>query len=244
MFGRNHNCRRQGTKVKEGSVAASCVTEPLSVAALTATVSVFVCRSDRISGFDGEAWSQSASRAHPYPSPPHHGDPQLDLHALVSLETDSSGEEGIEETIVYLWALSNTQRSCGSKTGERWHSVHAPPAILCTTGCFFCPFPFCFFSALFIFTVKPSPFPCNTMSFVPKVHRHLRLPPPGLSQTELILCIENNLEHGRSHLKDELLKQPPKFFEIVYFIFSGAWLSWLGNRLSSLCVVKQNHQSF
>lgn len=58
----------------------------------------FLCRSDHVGrGFDGEAWSQTASRAQPHP-----GNPPLDLDALVSLETDSSGEEGVEETIVYL----------------------------------------------------------------------------------------------------------------------------------------------
>lgn len=51
-------------------------------------------------GYNGETWSSIASGAHPYP--PHPGDPQLDLSALVSLETDSDGEEGREETIVYL----------------------------------------------------------------------------------------------------------------------------------------------
>lgn len=72
--------------------------KPLSVAALTSALSVLLCRSDHVSrGFDGEARSQTASRARP-----HHGDPQLDLEVLVSLETDSSGEEGIKETIVYL----------------------------------------------------------------------------------------------------------------------------------------------
>lgn len=62
-----------------------------------------MCRSDHIGrSYVAEAWSQTASQADPYPSPPHHSDPRLDLDALVSLETDSSGEEGIEETIVYL----------------------------------------------------------------------------------------------------------------------------------------------
>ncbi|XP_078018226.1 rho guanine nucleotide exchange factor 28 isoform X2 [Epinephelus lanceolatus] len=50
----------------------------------------------------GETWSSTASGADPYPALPHPGDPQLDLSALVSLETDSDGEEGSEETIVYL----------------------------------------------------------------------------------------------------------------------------------------------
>eukprot|EP00066_Takifugu_rubripes_P013711 XP_011602977.1 PREDICTED: rho guanine nucleotide exchange factor 28-like isoform X2 [Takifugu rubripes] len=49
-----------------------------------------------------EAWSQTARQADPCPSPPHHSDPGLNLDTLVSLETDSSSEEGIEETIVYL----------------------------------------------------------------------------------------------------------------------------------------------
>lgn len=53
----------------------------------------------------GETWSSTASGADPYPVLPHPGDPQLDLSALVSLETDSGGEEGREETIVYLWML-------------------------------------------------------------------------------------------------------------------------------------------
>ncbi|XP_042365599.1 rho guanine nucleotide exchange factor 28, partial [Plectropomus leopardus] len=50
----------------------------------------------------GETWSSTASGPDPYPVLPHPGDPQLDLSALVSLETDSGGEEGSEETIVYL----------------------------------------------------------------------------------------------------------------------------------------------
>ncbi|KAM9338704.1 rho guanine nucleotide exchange factor 28 [Symphorus nematophorus] len=50
----------------------------------------------------GETWSSTASGADPYPVLPHPGDPRLDLSALVSLETDSGGEEGSEETIVYL----------------------------------------------------------------------------------------------------------------------------------------------
>ncbi|XP_074474476.1 rho guanine nucleotide exchange factor 28 isoform X3 [Sebastes fasciatus] len=53
-------------------------------------------------GYIGETWSSTASGADPYPVLPHPGDPQLDLSALVSLETDSGGEEGGEETIVYL----------------------------------------------------------------------------------------------------------------------------------------------
>ncbi|XP_026210237.1 rho guanine nucleotide exchange factor 28 isoform X2 [Anabas testudineus] len=50
----------------------------------------------------GETWSSTASRADPYPVLPHPSDSQLDLSAPVSLETDSGGEEGREETIVYL----------------------------------------------------------------------------------------------------------------------------------------------
>lgn len=50
----------------------------------------------------GETWLSTASAADLYPEVPHPTDPQLDLSALVSLETDSSGEEGREETIVYL----------------------------------------------------------------------------------------------------------------------------------------------
>ncbi|KAM3599229.1 uncharacterized protein V6R79_002353 [Siganus canaliculatus] len=49
-----------------------------------------------------ETWSPTASGADPYQVLPHPSDPQLDLSALVSLETDSGGEEGSEETIVYL----------------------------------------------------------------------------------------------------------------------------------------------
>ncbi|XP_040013319.1 rho guanine nucleotide exchange factor 28 isoform X2 [Xiphias gladius] len=50
----------------------------------------------------GETWSSTASGSDPYPELPHPSDHQLDLSALVSLETDSGGEEGREETIVYL----------------------------------------------------------------------------------------------------------------------------------------------
>uniref|UniRef100_UPI0037E89362 rho guanine nucleotide exchange factor 28 isoform X2 n=1 Tax=Semicossyphus pulcher TaxID=241346 RepID=UPI0037E89362 len=50
----------------------------------------------------GETWSSTASGADPYPVLPHPGGPQLDLSDLVALETDSGGEEGSEETIVYL----------------------------------------------------------------------------------------------------------------------------------------------
>ncbi|KAM6975874.1 rho guanine nucleotide exchange factor 28 [Tautogolabrus adspersus] len=53
-------------------------------------------------GFIGESWSSTASGADPYQVLPHLDDPHLDLSALVSLETDSGGEEGSEETIVYL----------------------------------------------------------------------------------------------------------------------------------------------
>ncbi|XP_071768133.2 rho guanine nucleotide exchange factor 28-like [Centroberyx gerrardi] len=49
-----------------------------------------------------EAWSSTATGADQYPVLPHPGDPQLDLNVLVSLETDSGGEEGREENIVYL----------------------------------------------------------------------------------------------------------------------------------------------
>ncbi|XP_067341357.1 rho guanine nucleotide exchange factor 28 isoform X3 [Channa argus] len=49
-----------------------------------------------------ETWSSSASGADPYLVLPHPSDSQLDLRALVSLETDSDGEEDREETIVYL----------------------------------------------------------------------------------------------------------------------------------------------
>ncbi|XP_035481788.2 rho guanine nucleotide exchange factor 28 isoform X2 [Scophthalmus maximus] len=50
----------------------------------------------------GETWLPTASGADLYPELPHPSDPQLDLSELVSLETDSGGEEGREETIVYL----------------------------------------------------------------------------------------------------------------------------------------------
>ncbi|XP_051794630.1 rho guanine nucleotide exchange factor 28 isoform X2 [Acanthochromis polyacanthus] len=52
--------------------------------------------------YNGGSWSSTASAADPHPTLPHPGDPQLDLSELVSLETDSGGEEGREETIVYL----------------------------------------------------------------------------------------------------------------------------------------------
>ncbi|KAM7392557.1 hypothetical protein PAMA_007597 [Pampus argenteus] len=50
----------------------------------------------------GETWTSTASGADPYQGLPHPSDPHLDISALVSLETDSGGEEGREETIVYL----------------------------------------------------------------------------------------------------------------------------------------------
>ncbi|XP_070706318.1 rho guanine nucleotide exchange factor 28 [Pempheris klunzingeri] len=50
----------------------------------------------------GEAWSSTASGADPYAVVPHPSDPHVDLSTLVSLETDSGGEDGSEETIVYL----------------------------------------------------------------------------------------------------------------------------------------------
>ncbi|XP_063745546.1 rho guanine nucleotide exchange factor 28 isoform X1 [Eleginops maclovinus] len=53
-------------------------------------------------GYIGETWSSTASGADPHPVLSRPTDPQLDLRALVSLETDSGGEEGGEETIVYL----------------------------------------------------------------------------------------------------------------------------------------------
>ncbi|CAJ1070358.1 rho guanine nucleotide exchange factor 28 [Xyrichtys novacula] len=53
-------------------------------------------------GYIRESWSSTASGADPFPELPHTSEPQLDLSALVSLETDSAGEEGSEETIVYL----------------------------------------------------------------------------------------------------------------------------------------------
>ncbi|XP_023121248.2 rho guanine nucleotide exchange factor 28 isoform X2 [Amphiprion ocellaris] len=52
--------------------------------------------------YNGGSWSSTASGADPYPTLPHPSDPQLDLSELVSLETDSDGEDGREETIVYL----------------------------------------------------------------------------------------------------------------------------------------------
>lgn len=91
------------------------------LAALTAALSVFMCHSDHISrSYVDKGWSQTASRADPYPAPPHHGDPRLHLDTLVSLETDSSGEEGIEETIVYLWTLRNF---CGLQEAVAFHNI-------------------------------------------------------------------------------------------------------------------------
>ncbi|XP_026153056.1 rho guanine nucleotide exchange factor 28 isoform X3 [Mastacembelus armatus] len=49
-----------------------------------------------------ETYSSTASGTDPCPVLPHPGDSQLDLSALVTLETDSDREEGREETIVYL----------------------------------------------------------------------------------------------------------------------------------------------
>ncbi|KAM9841634.1 rho guanine nucleotide exchange factor 28 [Aulostomus maculatus] len=50
----------------------------------------------------GETWSSEASGTDSNLVLQHPGDPHLDLSALVSMETDSGGEEGREETIVYL----------------------------------------------------------------------------------------------------------------------------------------------
>ncbi|CAN9504394.1 unnamed protein product [Ophioblennius macclurei] len=52
--------------------------------------------------YNGQTWPSTASGADPFPLLPHPGDPQLDLSALVSLETESREEDGREETIVYL----------------------------------------------------------------------------------------------------------------------------------------------
>lgn len=67
-------------------------------------VFVFLCvHSDHNThSYIRETWSSTASGTDPYPEFPHPSDPRLDLSALVSLETDSGGEEGREETIVYL----------------------------------------------------------------------------------------------------------------------------------------------
>lgn len=65
-------------------------------------VCVCACSDHNSHSYIGETWSLTASGADPYPVLPHPGDPQLDLSTLVSLETDSGGEEGSEETIVYL----------------------------------------------------------------------------------------------------------------------------------------------
>lgn len=53
-------------------------------------------------GLLGETWSTSAGGADQNPVLSHTSDPHLDLSALVSLETMNKGEEGGEETIVYL----------------------------------------------------------------------------------------------------------------------------------------------
>nr|XP_046230151.1 rho guanine nucleotide exchange factor 28 isoform X2 [Scatophagus argus] len=59
--------------------------------------------SDRNSpSYFGDTWSPTASGADLCPALPCPSDPQLDLSALVSLDTDSGREEGSEETIVYL----------------------------------------------------------------------------------------------------------------------------------------------
>lgn len=65
-------------------------------------VYVCACSDHNSHSYIGETWLPAASGAHPCPVLPHPGDPQLDLSALVSLETESDGEEGSEETIVYL----------------------------------------------------------------------------------------------------------------------------------------------
>lgn len=66
-----------------------------------------MCHSAHVSrSYAGEAYPQMARLADLYPLPPRHCDSQLHLDALVSLETNSSSEDGIEETIVYLWTLS------------------------------------------------------------------------------------------------------------------------------------------
>ncbi|XP_034048284.1 rho guanine nucleotide exchange factor 28 isoform X2 [Thalassophryne amazonica] len=49
-----------------------------------------------------EVWSSTATAAHSYPVHTNPCGPQLDLDMLVSLETESSGEQGSEETIVYI----------------------------------------------------------------------------------------------------------------------------------------------
>ncbi|XP_028318655.1 rho guanine nucleotide exchange factor 28 [Gouania willdenowi] len=56
--------------------------------------------SDRSS--NGEAWSSKGGGAKPHPLLPYPSDPQLVLSSLVSMGNDSGGEEGKEETIVYL----------------------------------------------------------------------------------------------------------------------------------------------
>lgn len=84
---------------------------------------VFVCvcvYSDHNSHtYIAETWSSTASGADPYPEIPHSSDPQLDLSALVSLETDSGGEEGREETIVYLWISTRYQTVKGQPSTWR-----------------------------------------------------------------------------------------------------------------------------
>ncbi|KAM9821053.1 rho guanine nucleotide exchange factor 28 [Neosynchiropus ocellatus] len=52
--------------------------------------------------YSGEAWSSQASGPESLSDLPQPGDPALDLSARVSMETDSGGEEGREEKIVYL----------------------------------------------------------------------------------------------------------------------------------------------
>ena len=65
---------------------------------------MFVCaHSDHDSrSYIGELWSPAACGADPYPVLPPPTDPQLDFSALVSLETNSGGDESSEDTIVYL----------------------------------------------------------------------------------------------------------------------------------------------
>lgn len=136
-----------------------------------------MCRSDHIGrSYVAEAWSQTASQADPYPSPPHHSDPRLDLDTLVSLETDSSGEEGIEETIVYLWSLRNSVAWDRVQEAVACHTIYTPvikvrsgflvlasPRILCTTGCFF--LSVLFFCCFISLQWHLHPSPCNKMSW-------------------------------------------------------------------------------
>ncbi|XP_046900393.1 rho guanine nucleotide exchange factor 28 isoform X2 [Hypomesus transpacificus] len=49
-----------------------------------------------------EAWSSAATGVGHFPGAATDGDPQLDLTSLVSMETESGEEEGVEENIVYL----------------------------------------------------------------------------------------------------------------------------------------------